>query len=62
MMVYKLIFFISASCTSAAQQVPSISFKDDKLNLDDAEEKILTEMKALEDQIKQMNDEIDAMI
>ena len=37
--------------------------KEDDLGLDDEEEmKILTEMKALEDQMREMHDEIDDLI
>ena len=55
-------FIVIASNTLAVQQVPEVTLKDDELNLDEVEDKILTEMKALEDQMREMHDEIDELI
>ena len=53
---------VTASNTLAVQQVPEAALKDNELNLDEVEDKILTEMKALEDQMREMHDEIDELI
>ena len=54
---------IADSDASTAQKVPGYDMKEDDLGLDDEEEmKILTEMKALEDQMREMHDEIDDLI
>ena len=51
------------SDASTAQKVPGYDMNEDDCGLDDEEEmKILTEMKALEDQMREMHDEIDDLI
>ena len=44
------------------QKIPDATVDDEDLNLDVVEEKILTEMKALEDQMREMNEEIGELL
>ena len=62
MLLFWLFRFIPASSASVEQKVPDATVDDEDLNLDVVEEKIRTEMKALEDQMREMNEEIGELL